>query len=62
MYLHIIRTRLEEQQEFERLNNQLRLHIQHNRQLQIKYDQIQVRSIHSFNIFNESNNLKLRNC
>ena len=33
--------------EFEKLNDQLNIQIQQNRLLQIKYDQIQVRSIHN---------------
>ena len=46
-------TRLEEQRELQQLNEKLRLYIEHNRLLQIKYDQIQVHSIHTFNIFND---------
>ena len=44
----IIRTRLEEQQELERLNDQLRAYVHFNRVLQAKYDRSQVVYFHFF--------------
>ncbi len=38
----IIRTRLEEQQELQRLNNELRLYIQKNRYLELDNDRLKV--------------------
>ena len=40
--LTIIRTRLEEQQELQRLNDQLRLYVQTNRALQLNHERNQV--------------------
>ena len=40
--LTIIRTRLEEQQELQRLNEQLRLYVQTNRALQLNHERNQV--------------------